>query len=462
MKNGKERYRELIESVIQNDPDNTGPEVMPLLALPAGEYLTLLKEYKEYHALTHEEQFLREVFGRSTENLVTFIYRFPPWKHRLVQKALFSVLSGWKTTREVSFDFRSSRPVEVIHFNVDYRKTEEVIKNGAMALNGPDNGKVAVKFYLVEDREEGRPRSDLFITCEKERRGWLRDIGKEIEEWMDKNNYLKGKKLKPDASFLDSEKVYTWDDIVLNHETREEIKRNINSYFDPLLRKGYRRNNIPIKRGLILHGPPGTGKTMLGKVISSTIDATFIWVTPKDVQFAKDVYEIFEMGRGLSPTVLFFEDLDLYASTRSHTGNTEVLGEFLAQMDGFIENEDIFVIGTTNDIKAIEPALKDRPSRFDTIIEFKPLDNEGQRKLLMRSWEGSIIDGDPDQLADEVSGMTKDLTGAELKEFVISAIKIAIDKRSIDEEGRAILSPDIFRTTKERAGNGKRVMGFGS
>ncbi|MBI3583130.1 MAG: AAA family ATPase [Nitrospinae bacterium] len=169
------------------------------------------------------------------------------------------------------------------------------------------------------------------------------------------------------------------------------------------------------------------------------------------------------MARELSPAIVFFEDLDLYASTRGYdSSNDNTLGEILVQIDGFIENNDIFIIATTNDIAAIEPALKDRPSRFDYIVEFKPLNEKLRAKMLSHMMKGYQIKGDHLILGKEVAKLSDKMTGAELNEFFISAVKMTIEKRSIDEEKRVILSYDIFMETKEKIGiNNKRLIGFG-
>jgi len=166
----------------------------------------------------------------------------------------------------------------------------------------------------------------------------------------------------------------------------------------------------------------------------------------------------------LSPTILFFEDLDLFASIRGYNDNTKVLGELLVQMDGFIENNDLFIIATTNDIKAIEPAMKDRPSRFDSLIEFRPFDEQLRFRMLEHLLrDRRIINGEsPDILARKVARLTDEISGAEMKEFFTTALKLAVENKCIDENDRIILSYDIFKKTRERLGAGqRRLAGFG-
>ena len=437
-------------------------DLAPLLTLSSDKYLDILKTYKDYQPPSIEEQFLKEAFNKDPEELVTTLIRFPTYKHLLAQKALFAVLDGWKIITGAIVDYRSRRrPLEHMTYDVDYGVTEDTIKEGSLILEGTDRQRLVVRFNFIEHREEGKPRSDIFLTCEKEKKKWLEELEDKINDWIENNNYLKGKKLKPNVTFLDVSKKYTWDDIILPEDIKEDIKRNIKDYFE--LREIYKKNNLPFKRGMICYGQPGTGKTLLGKILASQIESTFIWVTPSDVEIPRDVSDIFEMARDLSPTILFFEDLDFYASVREGNDKSGVLGEFLAQMDGFMENEDIFIIATTNDIKVIEPALKDRPSRFDSLIRFKPMEEDLRAKMIKRLLKDYITKEDPEIIADETANLLKNMTGAELNEFFISVIKTAIEERSVDKEKKVILSLEIFKKTIDRIGTTKnKLIGFGS
>lgn len=98
------------------------------------------------------------------------------------------------------------------------------------------------------------------------------------------------------------------------------------------------------------------------------------------------IASIFEMARDLKPSLLFFEDLDLFGGKRSMPGcNSHLLGELMNQLDGVKENNDIVVVATTNDLEAIEPAIKDRPSRFDCVLEVPEID-DGTRHRYLRAF----------------------------------------------------------------------------
>ncbi len=433
----------------------------PLFALSPEEYLDILKAYKEYRPLDSEESFYLKAFGKGFKDLSTVVMRLPSYKHLLVQKAVSELLKGWRVINAANFGFAGNmRPIRHIQLEVDYNIKEDAIRSGVLLYESNDGDRIAVQFDMSEDRSGEDAKTEVNLTSHKEKQGYLESLAIEIEEWVKDHNYFKGKKIRPDATFISLDRLYDWDDIVLDVETKERIRQNINSYFE--LRRIYRRNRLPFKRGMICYGPPGTGKTLLGKVLASQIESTFIWVTPSYITNAEGIREIFDMARELTPSIIFFEDIDLFVYSRESNDKAEVLGEFLAQMDGFIENEDIFVIATTNDIKAIEPALKDRPSRFDVAIEFKPFDRELCKKMLNYLLREYQTKEDKEDLADKVANTLDDMTGAELKEFFISTVKTAIEEREFDDQGRVILSFDSFIKTQERLNmTRKRLIGFG-
>jgi len=459
----------ILRKIFHKDTDEERPRTEnetppPLLTLSASEYIEVLKAYKEYSPPSVRERFMRDVLGVDAEDLVSVVLKFPAYKHLLLQRAVFSVLKGWRVVRGFKPGPGNTRlPMDHMPFDVDYGVKEDSIKDGTILLQDAEKhwhtSKIVVSFRHIDSIDDESLSTEAVITAEKEQKPWLDILTRQIKEWMDKNNYLKGKKIKPDATFLPTGVQYSWDDLILPPDTRKDLQDTLRYYFE--MRESLRANGLPLRRGIICHGPPGTGKTLLGKVIASVVDATFIWVTPADVKYPSHVREIFRMARELAPTVLFFEDIDMYATHRLAGITNGVLGEFLAEMDGFVENEDILVIATTNDIKAVEPAIKDRPSRFDSVITFPPMDLEMREKMLGRLIRGFITEGDRGGLVREVAEGLSDMTGAELKEFFISAVKLAIARGELDDRGRAILSTGIFREAGEKIKlNQKRIMGF--
>lgn len=206
----------------------------------------------------------------------------------------------------------------------------------------------------------------------------------ELRRFMKEESYLKGEKLKylvkGRIGFLDYTD-YTWKNIILQGDTRELIDTHL---IYPLQHpKELIENGLPWKRGILLEGNPGTGKTLLGKVLCSKLKCTLIWATAKAVYSAETVKILFDAAKDLAPTLVFLEDIDLWGGERESRGSfPEVLGELLTQLDGIEENSGIFVIATTNKPHLLDKALSERPSRFDIHINFEMPNLETRKKLL--------------------------------------------------------------------------------
>ncbi len=178
--------------------------------------------------------------------------------------------------------------------------------------------------------------------------------------------YLRGQAIRADATLLPRKGRVDWHGLALAPQVRASLEANIVALLQQ--RKLYQSNGLPQKRGILLYGPPGTGKTMIGKALAGLTSATFIWVTAADLYSVNATRHVFALARKLKPTILFLEDLDLYAGDRSHSCSV-TLGELLSQMDGLETNDGLILVATTNDLLAIEPALRERPSRFDVVLE---------------------------------------------------------------------------------------------
>jgi hypothetical protein len=104
----------------------------------------------------------------------------------------------------------------------------------------------------------------------------------EWEEYARSNNYLRGRSFFADGWLIESKESYTWDAVVLPEKTKRIIQTHVCGFLKSTAR--LRGLGVKTRRGLILAGPPGTGKTLLGKVLANTLDASFIWVTPRHVK----------------------------------------------------------------------------------------------------------------------------------------------------------------------------------
>ena len=245
-----------------------------------------------------------------------------------------------------------------------------------------------------------------------------------LEKWKAyarRHNYLHGRSFFADGEIIERTRRYRWDDILLP----DDLKRSVQTHVAGFLRhrEELRRLGVKARRGLILEGPPGTGKTLLGKVLADTLDCSFIWVSPRHIDAPGAFEEILNVARFVSPSVVFLEDLDLFAedrNARSWIG----LGELMNQLDGALDNEDIITIATTNRLEVIEGALRNRPGRFDRILTLDTMDESCRRRMLERLLaKASVLPEDLAHLVDATDGYT----GAQVEELVNTLYILAVE-----------------------------------
>ncbi len=333
---------------------------------------------------------------------------------------------------------------EYVDIEIDVDKTVKAVGYGHLFLT---NRKTSQRLVLqLEDLGGGDYKIRVFVK-DGEQDDALKVITG-LAKYAKENNILKNKNITPTFHHIKLNPTYTWESVILPELTKKEIKQNV----DLLLKNidTYKRNDLTFKRGLILKGPPGTGKTLIGKVLCNTIkDTTFIWVTPGDLVDVRRIKFICELARELSPSILFLEDIDLYGSHRENE-NRGILGELMNQLDGLIENEFVIVVATTNRPDEIEGALRNRPGRFDRVIDV-PLPDADCRarmfKLFLSNLKVQVKD--EDKLAKALAENTHEFTGAHVKELVNSAIISAIDENSLDSQGKVVLKIRHFQNNIE-------------
>jgi cell division protease FtsH len=322
--------------------------------------------------------------------------------------------------------------------NVEYapKKSRSCLSNGSILFaKGADH-----YVYSVEPTQEGYHFKLAGKNVEGDKSP--AELLDALVKYAHDNNFLRGQKMDASCNFIDFNEKYDWDSLILPAKLKKEIHRNISNLIDNV--DVYAKNNLVVKRGLIFHGKPGTGKSLLGKILCQQIDWTFVWVTPKHLVYPKNVANIVGICRDLAPTVLFLEDLDLYARDRNETqhGHSALLGELMNQLDGIQENKNIITIATTNQKDVLEKALLDRPGRFDKVLEFPP-PNEECRIQMIKSFLKKIKLAS-DVKIEDLGKATQELCGAHIKELVHLAILHAVDEKSWDENKLLLLKKDHF------------------
>jgi hypothetical protein len=189
-----------------------------------------------------------------------------------------------------------------------------------------------------------------------------------------------------------------------------------------------------LKRGILLHGPPGTGKTHTVRYLLGRLtDVTIVILSGSALRLIGPAASI---ARSLQPSVIVVEDVDLIAEGRGMSpGQHPLLFQLLNEMDGLGEDADVAFLLTTNRADMLEPALAARPGRVDQAVEIPLPDADGRRRLI-ELYRGQLELADID--LDPVVARTEGVTASFIKELLRRAALVAADR--VDTEGDEPLS----------------------
>ncbi len=243
----------------------------------------------------------------------------------------------------------------------------------------------------------------------------------------------------------------TYEDIGGLHEEIQRIREMIEL---PLrFPELFQRLGIDPPKGVLLHGPPGCGKTLLAKAVATEAEANFILINGPEImnkyygETEAKLREIFRRAEEEAPSIIFIDEIDAIAPKRSEvTGEVEkrVVAQLLALMDGLESRGQVIVIGATNRPNAVDPALR-RPGRFDREIEIGIPDKKGRKEILQIHTRGMPLAADVD--LDKVAEITKGYTGADLaalcREAAMKCIRRILPSIDFNEER---ISPEILNS----------------
>ena len=195
----------------------------------------------------------------------------------------------------------------------------------------------------------------------------------------------------------------------------------------------FQQLGIEPPKGVLLHGPPGTGKTLMAKAVANEIDAYFTNISGPEImskyygESEEQLREVFEEAEENAPAIVFIDEIDSIAPKRGETsGDVErrVVAQLLSLMDGLDERGEVVVIGATNRLDALDPALR-RGGRFDREIEIGVPDKDGRKEILQVHTRGMPLVDEID--LDEYAESTHGFVGADLesltKESAMNALR---------------------------------------
>jgi len=217
----------------------------------------------------------------------------------------------------------------------------------------------------------------------------------------------------------------------------------------------FTRLGIDPPKGVLLHGPPGTGKTLIARAVANEVDATFVTVDGPEImskykgESEEKLREKFREARDASPAIVFFDEIDSIAGKRDDGGDVEnrVVGQLLSLMDGLDARGDVIVIGATNRVDTIDPALR-RGGRFDREIEIGVPGESGRRQILDVHTRRMPLADDVD--LDRIAGRTHGFVGADIEGLAQEAAMTAL-RRARETDGRALNDVTVGKTDFEAA-----------
>ena len=255
-----------------------------------------------------------------------------------------------------------------------------------------------------------------------------------------------------------------------------EVKRELMEAVEwPMKYPGlYDKLGHKMPRGILLHGPSGTGKTLMAKAVATESEANFVSVRGPELlskwvgESERGIREIFKRARQSAPCVIFFDEIDSIAPVRGAGGETavteRVVSQLLTELDGMENMHGVIVLAATNRADMIDPALL-RPGRFDKIISIPLPDKEGRKKVLeIHSKDIPLADANgPDKIDfDKLAELTDGLSSADVASIANTAVSLVVHEYLDNAAPHKNLSDDetkkIVDAIEKKAADAKVTM----
>ncbi len=301
--------------------------------------------------------------------------------------------------------------------NPDEQEMSDVAKNVWFVVTW--QGKMLDLLVMHWPDGYGRVNYAYWILCESQQ--VAKDFITEVCRW---NAELRGEVLvfsggcwKKDARLFRAIQGASFDNLILRGNLKQQIHEDLERFF--AMRQTYEEYGIPWKRGILLVGPPGNGKTHTVKALINALKIPCLYVQSFRTEHGTDeenIHAVFERARKSAPCMLVLEDLDslLTAQNRSF---------FLNELDGFATNAGIVTLATTNHPEKLDPSILDRPSRFDRKYPFE-LPEQPERLSYITLWNETLKPSlrIPEEGAIQLSELTAGFSFAYLKELFLSSM----------------------------------------
>lgn len=364
---------------------------------------------------------------QETETRFTRTYKFRPWDGAAAFNRAIKTLTGTSGIGRASWSFFSGRVPPTFHtVPIDVDKTMQV----PWGLIEVSMFEGTVNVGEVHDDEFG-PLFHLVVDCPRKYRAAVEGLFQLVEEELRRESIYRGKAFDGQAipDFIDLSGVQR-EKVVYSDEVEAQLEANVWS----LLRytESMRKNEVPLKRSVLLHGPYGTGKTMAAFLTAQEAVAngwTFVYCRP-----GKDSLDhVMSTARLYQPSVVFFEDVDTISEGESDDRNS--VTRLLDLFDGIqSKGTEILAVLTTNHPDRIHKGMV-RPGRLDAVIEIAELDANGIERLIRSVVPEGGLEGplDKEAIAESMEGFLP----AFVKEAIDRALRYSIARNEGQVAGLA-------------------------
>lgn len=234
-----------------------------------------------------------------------------------------------------------------------------------------------------------------------------------------------------------------WGDVGGLEALKEELRQAVE--WPIRHREAYDYAGVEAPKGILLHGLPGTGKTLIAKALAKMTDSNFISIKGPELlskwvgESEKGVREIFRKARQAAPCIVFLDEVDALVPRRGSSGSdshvTEnVVSQILTEIDGLEELHNVLIIGATNRLDIVDEALL-RPGRFDRVIDVPHPDSKGREQILKIHTRKKPLAGDVSM--PELVELTDGFSGAEIA-AVANAAAVAALKRYVSGKRKSL------------------------
>lgn len=380
-----------------------------------------------FHPPSSQNEFALAELGVSFPEQRSFQKDLSSWRWPLWGVAIEEVVGKeGKWRRGKSVGLHGERPPSFMPVQVGVGKTRMVPKDMAFSVLYKDENGDDRKFVMVI--EQGFQSVDVAVVGREDQTKDAEALFSEIGKWIAENNFYKGQKIDAFGKFLDLSDIEEAD-LILPEKTRRDIFFNVKTMIE---RWGdYAQFGIPAKRGVILSGGPGNGKSLSMKVLAKALPCTFVWATPKHVMKMDGFDGIYDLARELAPSVVLLEDADVYGLDRRLGGPNPLLGNLLNVLDGLVENKGVVTIVSSNYAEVLDAALSMRPGRFDVKVAVGypgPVEAAAIVKRILDRRKASFR-GDPGEIVKIANALAgAGASGAHVTEAVNFAMMLAVER----------------------------------